>query len=439
MALIDSSRETLNVLVIGSGGREHVLAWKLSQSPSVKTLYVAPGNAGTAIEDKVQNVPLDPMDFESLAQLIEEKNIELTVVGPEQPLVAGLVDYLASKGIFCFGPTQAAAQLEGSKSFAKEFMRRHQIPTADYKDFTEVDKALEYLQQCQLPIVIKADGLAAGKGVIVATALEEAQQAVCDMLSGSAFGVAGQRLVIEEFIEGEEASFIAMVDGRSVLPMATSQDHKRIGDADTGPNTGGMGAYSPAPLITPSLYQRIMEEIVEPTVKGMAQEGNSYRGFLYVGLMIDKEGNPNVIEFNCRFGDPEAQPIMMRLQSDFVDLCLKVRSESLDTAKAEWDARPALGVVMATAGYPQSYRIDEVITGLEQPLNGCKVFHAGTKQANDQLVTAGGRVLCVTALGETIRQAQHRAYEQVSRINWDSCYYRTDIGNKAINRSNDSE
>jgi phosphoribosylamine--glycine ligase len=371
----------MNVLVIGGGGREHALAWKAAQSERVETVYVAPGNAGTAAEDSIENVALDVMDFQALADFAQENSVGLTIVGPEAPLVEGVVDYFGERGLRCFGPQRGAARLEGSKAFTKDFLARHQIPTADYASFTEVEPALAYLQEKGAPIVVKADGLAAGKGVIVATTLDEAEGAVKDMLSGNAFGDAGCRVVIEEFLEGEEASFIVMVDGQNVLPMATSQDHKRIGEGDTGPNTGGMGAYSPAPVVDEAVYQRIMDQVITPTVQGMAAEGNAYTGFLYAGLMIDPEGQPKVIEYNCRFGDPETQPIMIRLQSDLVELCEKALDGLLDNAVAQWDQRCAIGVVLAAGGYPGSYAKGLPISGLDAPGNGdTKVFHAGTRR-----------------------------------------------------------
>ena len=427
----------MNILVIGSGGREHALAWKLAQSPQADTVYVAPGNAGTAMESNIKNIPLGPMDFAALADFAQQQQVGLTVVGPEQPLVAGIVDYFQSRGLSCFGPSKAASQLEGSKSYSKDFLQRHQIPTATYGSFTEVADACKYLSQCQLPIVIKADGLAAGKGVIIAETAEQAEETVRDMLSGNAFGEAGSRVVIEEFLQGEEASFIVMVDGDNVLPMATSQDHKRVGNADTGLNTGGMGAYSPAPVVTDQCHQRIMDEVILPTVAGMKEDGNPYSGFLYAGLMIDQSGNPKVIEFNCRFGDPETQPIMMRLESDFVALCLAAQSGRLHNTEVKWSQRSALGVVMAAGGYPLEYQKGYPINGLDQQLPNSKVFHAGSQlNANQphQILTNGGRVLCVTALAADIKQAQKLAYQQLETIHWQDCFYRDDIGYRAIDR-----
>lgn len=424
----------MNVLIIGSGGREHALAWKVAQDPRVEKVYVAPGNAGTATEAKCENVAIDVLAIDQLADFAE-RNVQLTIVGPEAPLVKGVVDLFRSRGLDCFGPTAAAAQLEGSKAFTKDFLARHKIPTADYQNFTEVGPALAYLQNKGAPIVIKADGLAAGKGVIVAMTLQEAEEAVRDMLSGNAFGDAGARVVIEEFLEGEEASFIVMVDGANVLPMATSQDHKRVGDADSGPNTGGMGAYSPAPVVTPEVHQRVMDEVIWPTVKGMAAEGNVYTGFLYAGLMIDRSGAPKVIEFNCRFGDPETQPIMLRLQSSLVLLVEAALAKALDKIEAQWDPRPSLGVVLAAGGYPGDYAKGAPIRGLEAAalLDG-KVFHAGTTLKDGVVTTSGGRVLCATAMGETVFAAQQNAYALAARVEWDGHFYRHDIGYRAIAR-----
>ncbi|WNJ79362.1 phosphoribosylamine--glycine ligase [Cedecea neteri] len=428
----------MKVLVIGNGGREHALAWKAAQSPLVRTVFVAPGNAGTALEPALQNVAISATDIPALLSFAQNENIDLTIVGPEAPLVIGVVDAFRAAGLKIFGPTEGAAQLEGSKAFTKDFLARHNIPTAEYQNFTEVEPALAYLREKGAPIVIKADGLAAGKGVIVAMTLEEAEAAVNDMLAGNAFGDAGHRIVIEEFLDGEEASFIVMVDGEHVLPMATSQDHKRVGDGDTGPNTGGMGAYSPAPVVTDEVHQRTMERVIWPTVRGMAAEGNTYTGFLYAGLMIDKQGNPKVIEFNCRFGDPETQPIMLRLQSDLVELCLAACDGKLDEKDSKWDERPALGIVLAAGGYPADYRNGDVIHGLplEEVADG-KVFHAGTKLSeDDRVLTNGGRVLCVTALGETVAKAQQRALELKKDIRWEGSFSRSDIGYRAIAREN---
>ncbi|MGB8711970.1 MAG: phosphoribosylamine--glycine ligase [Onishia taeanensis] len=426
----------MKVLIIGGGGREHALAWKVAQSPQVETIYVAPGNAGTLVEPKVSNVDIAATDLAGLEAFARDHAIDLTIVGPEAPLVEGVVDRFQAAGLAIFGPTQAAAQLEGSKSFTKDFLARHAIPSADYQTFTAVEPALAYLAEKGAPIVIKADGLAAGKGVIVAMTAVEAEAAVRDMLEANAFGDAGARVVIEEFLDGEEASFIVMVDGEHVLPMATSQDHKRAGDGDTGPNTGGMGAYSPAPVVTDAVYQRIMDEVILPTVKGMAAEGHPYTGFLYAGLMIDKSGAPKVIEYNCRFGDPETQPIMMRLESDLAALCLAGSQGTLDRETIEWDKRPAVGVVLAAGGYPGSYRKGDVIDGIEAAEDtGCRVFHAGTAQDDQgRVATSGGRVLCVTALGDTVANAQALAYEGVAAIDWQDMSYRRDIGFRAIAR-----
>ncbi|WP_334325356.1 phosphoribosylamine--glycine ligase [Gilliamella apicola] len=425
----------MKVLVIGNGGREHALAWKIAQSPLVSKVFVAPGNAGTALESGLENINIKATDVSGLLNFAQQEQIDLTIVGPEAPLVIGVVDSFQKAGLKIFGPTKSASQLEGSKAFTKDFLARHNIPTAQYQNFTELEPALAYIREKGAPIVIKADGLAAGKGVIVAMTLEEAEAAVNDMLAGNAFGDAGHRVVIEEFLEGEEASFIVMVDGKNVEPMATSQDHKRVGDGDTGLNTGGMGAYSPAPVVTDEVFAKIMDQVIYPTVNGMAQEGNVYVGFLYAGLMIDKEGNPKVIEFNCRFGDPETQPIMMRLQSDLVKLCLAAVDGNLDTVKSKWDPRPALGVVMAAGGYPGDYNTQDEIIGLPtESSSDCKVFHAGTSFEKGQVFTKGGRVLCVTALGNTVLEAQQRAYQQVNNIRWHGCFYRHDIGYRAIER-----
>jgi phosphoribosylamine--glycine ligase len=425
----------MNILVVGGGGREHALAWKLAEPAYVNCVYVAPGNAGTATEAKLQNIDLDPLDIAGLAAFATENDCALTVIGPEAPLVAGIVDHFTAAGLPCFGPTRGAAQLEGSKSFSKDFLARHHIPTAAYAVFTALDPALAYVREQGAPIVVKADGLAAGKGVIVAMTLEEAEDAIRDMLSDNKFGDAGAQVVIEGFLEGEEASFIVMVDGNNVLPMATSQDHKRIGDGDTGPNTGGMGAYSPAPVVTAVVYQRIMERVILPTVKGMTEEGHPYTGFLYAGLMIDSDGNPSVIEFNCRFGDPETQPILQRLQSDLVSHCQSALEKTLDTAVAQWDPRPAVGVVLAAGGYPNAYEKGHTITGLDTPWPATtKVFHAGTQTQDDNIVTHGGRVLCVSALGNTIEDAIQLAYAGVDHISWQDMIFRQDIGWRAIDR-----
>ncbi|MCP3326093.1 phosphoribosylamine--glycine ligase [Aeromonas hydrophila] len=425
----------MKVLIIGNGGREHALAWKAKQSPLVTRVFVAPGNAGTAHEGSIENVAISATDIPALLAFAKEQRIGLTIVGPEAPLVKGVVDAFRAEGLAIFGPTAAAAQLEGSKAFAKDFMARHAIPTAEYQNFTEVEPALAYLREKGAPIVIKADGLAAGKGVIVAMTLSEAEEAVRDMLSGNAFGDAGARVVIEEFLDGEEASFIVMVDGEHVLPMATSQDHKRVGDGDTGLNTGGMGAYSPAPVVTADVHRKVMEQVIMPTVRGMAAEGNVYTGFLYAGLMIDGQGNPKVIEFNCRFGDPETQPIMLRMRSDLVELCLAACAGKLDQVEAIYDPRVAIGVVLAAGGYPGDYQQGKPISGLPvEEASGEKVFHAGSQLEGDTVVTAGGRVLCATALGHSVAEAQKRAYQLAGRIKWDGVFYRHDIGWRAIER-----
>jgi len=426
----------MNILIIGSGGREHALAWKASQSNQVQEVFVAPGNAGTATEPGISNVALDVADFEALADFAENNGVGLTIIGPEAPLVDGIVDYFQSRGLACFGPSKGAAQLEGSKAFTKDFLARHNIPTAAYQNFTEIEPAIAYVREQGTPIVIKADGLAAGKGVIIAQTREEAEETIRDMLSGNSFGDAGHRVVIEEFMQGEEASFIALVDGTHALPFATSQDHKARDDGDLGPNTGGMGAYSPAPVVSTDIHERVMKEVIMPTVRGMAAEGNTYTGFLYAGLMIGADGNPKVVEYNCRFGDPEAQPIMMRLKSDLVALCQAALSGTLDQTDIEFDTRAALGVVLAAGGYPADYAKGKVISGLSDnsDLPTAKIFHAGTKLVDGQVVTNGGRVLCATALGDSVTQAQARAYQSVKQVNWEEMYYRKDIGYRAVAR-----
>ena len=425
----------MKLLVIGSGGREHALAWRLAQTPGLQKVYVAPGNAGTAREHELENLPItDPY---ALADFAEQNDILLTVVGPEAPLAAGIVDIFRARGLKIFGPTKAAAQLESSKDFAKRFMARHNIPTAAFDTFSDVATAHAYVEKQGAPIVIKADGLAAGKGVVVALTLAEAHAAIDDMLSGNKLGDAGARVVIEEFLGGEEASFIVMVDGEHVLPLASSQDHKRIGDGDTGPNTGGMGAYSPAPVVTPEIHAKAMREIILPTVKGMAADGIPFTGFLYAGLMIGKDGSVKTLEFNCRMGDPETQPILMRLKSNFVDLFEHAIDGTLDQVEAEWDRRVALGVVLAAANYPDTPKKGDAIQGVPADNSfgdDAHVFHAGTAEKDGQLVTAGGRVLCVTALGENVKQAQKRAYEAVANIAWNGLQYRKDIGYRAIVR-----
>lgn len=427
----------MKVLIIGSGGREHALAWKCAQSPRVDEILVAPGNAGTAREDKVRNVTVSSDDIEALAKLAQDENVALTIVGPEAPLVAGIVDRFNELRLPCFGPTAAAAQLEGSKAFTKDFLARHNIPTADYQNFTELEPALAYIREQGAPIVIKADGLAAGKGVIVAMTLEEAAAAATDMLAGGSFGEAGARIVVEKFLAGEEASFIVITDGDTILPMATSQDHKARDEGDVGPNTGGMGAYSPAPVVTPEIEARVMDEVIRPTLEGMKADGHPYLGFLYAGLMVMADGTPKVIEFNCRMGDPETQPIMTRLKSDLVDICLSTLEGDLHERTAVWDTRAALGVVLAAGGYPASYAKGKVISGLEHAdSNTQKVFHAGTTMDGDDVSTSGGRVLCVVGLGETVAEAAADAYAAVDKISWEDVYYRRDIGHRAIAREN---
>lgn len=425
----------MKVLVIGSGGREHALAFKAAESELVTDVFVAPGNAGTALEPKLTNVAIPIEDMQALLDFAQSENIGLTIVGPEGPLVEGVVDLFQSHHLTIFGPSKGAAQLEGSKAFTKDFLARHKIPSGDYATFTEIEPALAYVRQKGAPIVVKADGLAAGKGVIVAMTLQQAEDAIKDMLAGNAFGDAGSRVVVEEFLDGEEASFIVMVDGKNILPFATSQDHKRAYNGDQGPNTGGMGAYSPAPVVTPKIFERIMREVIIPTVSGMAEEGHPYSGFLYAGLMIDASGTPKVIEYNCRFGDPETQPIMMRLKSDLVKLCLLACEHKLDTAIIEFDERASVAVVLAADGYPGTYPKGDEIVGLEAAaaLPG-KVFHAGTKIDGDKILTNGGRVLCATALGESVTEAQQNAYALVDAIDWQGVMFRTDIAYRAIER-----
>jgi phosphoribosylamine--glycine ligase len=426
----------VRILIVGSGGREHALAWKVAQSPRVQRVFVAPGNAGTACEPKVRNVPLNVGELARLADFARSQFVDLTIVGPELPLVAGLADLFRAQGLRCFGPSRAAARLEGSKVFAKDFMVRHGIPTASSRTFTDLSQALAYVQSHPTPLVVKADGLAGGKGVVVAQNREQAETAVRDMLAGEVFGEAGQRILVEEYLVGEEASFIAMVDGRNVLPFAGSQDHKTRDDGDRGPNTGGMGAYSPAPVLTEPVQERVLRTIVEPVVCGMVAEGHAYSGFLYAGLMIDPEGLPRVLEFNCRLGDPEAQPLLMRLRSDLVDLCQAGCSGSLSDVQARWDPRTAVGVVMAAAGYPETYRKGDIVHGLpEHEVPDAKVFHAGTAEEQGNIVTDGGRVLCAVALGTDAAEAQARAYRLVRQIHWDGVYYRSDIGHRAIARA----
>ena len=423
----------MKILIVGSGGREHALAWKAKQSPKVTQVFVAPGNAGTALEPGIENVAIQVDDIAGLLNFAQVRDIDLTIIGPEIPLVKGVVDAFSAAGLACFGPTAQAAQLEGSKAFCKDFMARHGIPTAEYETFTDVDQAVAYINRMGAPIVVKADGLAAGKGVIVAQTEQQAIDAVQDMLSGNSFGEAGHRVVIEEFLAGEEASFIVIADGQHALAMATSQDHKARDNGDQGPNTGGMGAYSPAPVVTPEIHQRVMDEVINPTLKGMRDDGNEYTGFLYAGLMIGKNGSIKVLEYNCRFGDPETQPIMMRLKSDLVELCQAALDKTLDQVTTDWDDRAALGVVLAAGGYPDDYAKGQPISGLNANTNeDCKVFHAGTLQQHGQTVTNGGRVLCACALGDTIAEAQEKAYQLCKQIDWQDVYYRTDIGFKAI-------
>ena len=424
----------MKVLIIGGGGREHALAWQAAQNQTVSTVYVAPGNAGSALEPKVENVALDVLDINGLLAFAQANAVALTIVGPEAPLVAGIVDTFRDAGQVIFGPTQGAAQLEGSKAFAKDFLKNHQIPTAAYATFTEIEPALAYIHQMGAPIVVKADGLAAGKGVILADTVAEACAAVEDMLAGNAFGEAGSRVVVEEFLSGEEASFIVMVDGENILPMASSQDHKARDEGDTGPNTGGMGAYSPAPVVDETLHERIMTEVIRPTVDGMRADGYVYTGFLYAGIMVAADGSPKVLEFNCRFGDPETQPIMLRLQSSIVDLCLAAERKQLNKVTTQWDPRTAVGVVLAAGGYPNSYRKGDVISLPATPTEGSKVFHAGTTEEDGKVLTNGGRVLCATALGNSVTEAQQAAYKLADQISWDGMFCRRDIGHRAITR-----
>jgi phosphoribosylamine--glycine ligase len=425
----------MKILIVGSGGREHALAWRVAQSSLVEIVYVAPGNAGTGLEMGVENIPFAADDIDGLLDFAAQQQIGLTIVGPEAPLVAGIVDRFTAAGLPCFGPSAAAAQLEGSKAFAKDFMARHGIPTAAYGNFTDIDEAVAFIREHGAPIVVKADGLAAGKGVIIAHTTEEAEIAVNDMLAGNAFGEAGHRVVVEEFLTGEEASFIVMADGEFILPLATSQDHKARDEGDLGPNTGGMGAYSPAPVIDHELHQHAMKTVIQPTVRGMAEQGMPFTGFLYAGLMISPDGETKVLEFNVRFGDPETQPIMMRLQSDLAELCLAAVHGNLDQVDISWDPRPALGVVMAAGGYPGSYSKGQVISGLDAANQGdTRVFHAGTKLLDGQVVANGGRVLCVCAMADTVSEAANAAYSGCDKIHWDGAFIRRDIGYRAIAR-----
>jgi len=425
----------MKVLIVGSGGREHAMAWKCAQSERVTEVIVAPGNAGTALEQKVRNAAVGAGDIAGLIALARAESVDLTIIGPEQPLVEGIVDQFQEAGLPCFGPSAAAAQLEGSKAFTKDFLQKYNIPTAAYQNFSELEPALTYIRERGAPIVIKADGLAAGKGVIVAQTLAEAEAAATSMLSDHSFGEAGQRIVVEEFLEGEEASFIVVTDGVVVVPLASSQDHKARDDGDTGPNTGGMGAYSPAPVVTAEVEQRILDMVIQPTLAGLRKEGIRYTGFLYAGLMITADGIPRVIEFNCRLGDPETQPIMVRLKSDLVELCEAALAGRLDPGVVHWDSRAALGVVMAAGGYPAAYAREKPISGLSASARPeAIVFHAGTTLANDQVVTSGGRVLCVVGLGDTVSAARDAAYRRVAEIDWEKVYFRRDIGHRAIAR-----
>jgi len=426
----------VKILVVGGGGREHALAWKLAQSPSVTRVFVAPGNAGTALDPDCENVPIGTEAIDELLSFARDTGIDLTVVGPEAPLVAGITDRFEAEGLRCFGPTAAAAQLEGSKAFTKDFLSRHSIPTAAYRSFSDAGEARRWIGEQGGPLVVKADGLAAGKGVILAANPEEAQTATDEMLSGAAFGDAGRCVVVEEFLTGEEASFIAMVDGTDVLPLASSQDHKARDDGDKGPNTGGMGAYSPAPAVTPEMHLAIMEQVMVPTVRGMAEDGATFRGFLYAGVMIGDDDVPRVLEFNVRLGDPETQPILMRLQSDLTALCEATLDGTLNQHSVDWDPRACLGVVMAAGGYPGDYEKGKIISGLEADLSDTRVFHAGTALKDEQVVTSGGRVLCVCGLGDSVTDAQTRAYQRVAGIHWDDVYYRRDIGYRAVAREN---
>ena len=425
----------MKVLVVGSGGREHALAWQAAQSANVEKVFVAPGNAGTAQEPGIENIAISVGDLDGLVNFAKEQGIALTIAGPEDPLVNGIVDKFSAAGLACFGPSAAAAQLEGSKAYAKDFMARHGIPTAAYGKFTEVEPAIEFIREHGAPIVVKADGLAAGTGVIIAHDTTQAEAAVLDMLAGNAFGEAGHRVVIEEFLEGEEASFIVMADGKNVVPLATSQDHKPVGDGDTGPNTGGMGAYTPAPVVDADMHRRAMEELILPTIEGMAADGAPFTGFLYAGLMISPDGDPKVLEYNVRFGDPETQPILMRLHSDLPELCLAAIEGTLDQEKAVWDPRACLGVVIAAGGYPGNYSKGHVISGLDSDFpKHVKIFHAGTALGDEGVVTSGGRVLCVCALGDNVTEAQAEAYKACEAITWEGAFTRSDIGQKAVDR-----
>jgi phosphoribosylamine--glycine ligase len=427
----------MKVLIVGGGGREHALAWKVSRSPKVDRVYVAPGNAGTAREPKVENLAIGAEDIDALCRFARGKAIDLTIIGPEAPLASGVVDAFEEAGLRCFGPRKNAAILEGSKSFSKDFMKRHGIPTAAYESFVEVNEAIAYIRAQGAPLVVKASGLAAGKGVVIAHEVETAVRAAQEMLSGTTFGAAGREVVIEEFLQGEEASFIVVTDGIHILPLASSQDHKARDEGDTGPNTGGMGAYSPAPVVTPEVHDRVLREVILPTVRGMAAEGRPYRGFLYAGIMIAPDGTSKVLEYNCRLGDPETQPILMRLKSDFVEILNATLDGRLAEVHPQWDPRAALGVVLTAHGYPGDYRKGDPISGLNGETPDIKVFHAGTSLHEGEIVTSGGRVLCVSALGKTVAEAQRRAYERVGTIHWEGMYFRRDIGHRAVARHPD--
>ena len=424
----------MKVLVVGSGGREHALAWKLSKSSLVSEIFVAPGNGGTEIEESIQNIAIDSNDIEGLSDFAKKSGIDLTIVGPEDPLVNGITDKFQDEGLLCFGPSKDAARLEGSKEFMKDFLLRNKIPTASYKTFTDAEKAINYIEEQGCPIVIKADGLAAGKGVTVAFEINQAKEAVNQSLNSKVFGDAGTKIVVEEYLEGEEASFIVLTDGNKVIPFASSQDHKARDNGDFGPNTGGMGAYSPAPVVTNSVHKKILDEVIYPTIEGLNSEGSSYCGFLYAGVMVDQNQNIKVLEFNCRFGDPETQPIMMRLKSDLAELCFKACKKELSNEELQWDARKSLGVVMASGGYPFDYEKGNIIEGITEELEDLKVFHAGTIYEEGSVKSNGGRVLCVTALGESVYSAQKKAYDAISKIKWKDCFYRNDIGYRAIER-----
>ena len=425
----------MKALVVGGGGREHALAWKLAASRSIEKIYVAPGNAGTASEFKVRNIPISSDDIDALARFAEDQNISLTIIGPETPLVNGIVDRFKQMNRPCLGPSKNAARLEGSKSFAKEFMKKHKIPTANYQTFDNANKAIRHVEKVGLPLVVKADGLASGKGVFITHTLPQAEFAIRQILDAHIFGTAGNKVILEDFLTGEEVSFICLVNNEQILPLATAQDHKPRDTGDTGPNTGGMGAYSPAPLITPSLYDQVMETVIQPTVLGLIQDGIPYTGFLYAGLIIDQQGHPHVLEYNCRSGDPETQIILMRLQSDLAELCCATLAGELRTVKAQWDSRASLGVVMTAGGYPSAYTTGDAINGLKGANDlKVKVFHAGTQIKNNRVVTSGGRVLCVTALGDTVTSAQSTAYQTVQKLHWNRAYFRSDIGYRAVER-----